>query len=217
LFNYEHLDELGEKMSNNTIYKNAKIGNNSEIEDYCVVGHKLRDGTQPALVIGSNALIRSNSVIYSGNKIGNNVQMGHGILIRENCVIGNNVSIGSHSVIENNVSIEDDVRIHSNCFIPQYTVIKKGAWIGPGVNMVNDPHPPLAKDMIGPIIGENAKIGAGVIILDHLAIGENSLIGAGTIVTKNVEKNTILRNIMEYKTSNIRDLKDNPYGIKKND
>ena len=201
-------------MSNNTIFENVHLGINVEVEEYCVIGHKLRDGSQPPLSIGNNTLVRSNSIIYSGTNIGHDFQTGHGVLIRENCEIGNNVRVGSHTVIENNVSIEDGVRIHSNCFIPQFTIIKKNAWIGPGVIMVNDPHPPLAQDMVGPIIGQNAKVGAGVVLLDHLEIGENSLIGAGTVVIRNVSKNVVITSKIDYNSGKIQSLKDNPYGIK---
>ena len=41
------------------------------------------------------------------------------------------------------------------------------------------------------VIGENAWIGAGVIIVPGVRIGKNSVIGAGSIVTKDVPENVV--------------------------
>ncbi|MCD6171912.1 MAG: hypothetical protein J7J36_05850 [Thermoplasmata archaeon] len=76
-----------------------QIGKNAKIGEYVLLGVEPRKPTTK-LIIGDNAIIRSHTVIYAGNKIGNNFQTGHAALLRENNVIGNNVSVGSHSVIE---------------------------------------------------------------------------------------------------------------------
>ena len=52
-------------------------------------------------------------------------------MIRESNTIGDDVSIGTHSIVEHHVEIGDRVRVHSNAFIPEYSVIEEGAWIGP--------------------------------------------------------------------------------------
>jgi acetyltransferase-like isoleucine patch superfamily enzyme len=136
--------------------------------------------------------IRSHSIIYAGTEIGSGLETGHGIMIREGNKIGNDCSIGTNSVLENDNSIGNNVRIHSNVFIPQYTVIENNAWIGPNVVLTNDPHPPCAKCMKGPIIKRYARIGAHSTILPKLTIGENSLVGAGSLVTKDVPPNSVV-------------------------
>ena len=174
--------------------KNVIIGNNARIGEYVLLGVEPRKPTRK-LQIGNNAVIRSHTVIYAGNKIGDNFQTGHGALIRENNVIGNNVSIGSHTVVERENIIEDDVRIHSHCFIPEFVIIKKKAWIGPRVTILNVLHPPCprweecAKNVV---IEENAKIGGNVTILPRVKIGKNSLIGAGSVVTKDVPPDSVV-------------------------
>ena len=171
-----------------------EIGENAKIGEYVLLGVEPRKPAEK-LVIGNNAVIRSHTVIYAGNKIGDNFQTGHGALIRENNVIGNNVSIGSHTVVERENIIEDDVRIHSHCFIPEFVIIKKKAWIGPRVTILNVLHPPCprweecAKNVV---IEENAKIGGNVTILPRVKIGKNSLIGAGSVVTKDVPPDSVV-------------------------
>lgn len=126
-------------------------------------------------------------IIYENNKIGNNFFNGHYVLIRQNNEIGNNVKIGSYTEISYNVIIEDNVKIHSMCFIPEYTVLKKGCWLGPRVTICNDPYPQSGgKHRKGVTIEEGAIIGANTTILAGVTIGKNSFIGANSLVTKDV-------------------------------
>ena len=65
-----------------------------------------------------------------------------------------------------------------------------GAWLGPGVIMTNSIYPMSAgskERLSGSIVGENAKIGAGAIILPGIKIGKGALIGAGALVTESKE------------------------------
>ncbi len=173
--------------------KNVIVGKNIKLGKYVLLGVQPKKPTTE-LIIGENAIIRSHTVIYAGNKIGNNFQTGHSVLIRENNIIGNNVSVGSHTVIERENIIEDHVRIHSHCFIPEFVIIKKKAWLGPRVTILNVLHPPCprweecAKNVV---IEENVKIGGNVTILPRIKIGKNSLIGAGSVVTKDIPKNSV--------------------------
>ena len=124
------------------IYPHVKLGKNANIGEYVVLGvvpTKIKEATET--IIGDNAVIRSHTVIYTGNKIGRNFQTGHHTLIRENNVIGDNVSIGSSSDVAFNVKIGDNVRIHSNVFIPEYSTLEDGCWIGPNVVLANALHP----------------------------------------------------------------------------
>ena len=124
-------------------------------------------------------------VKYENNKIGENFFHGHFVLIRQNNVIGGNVRVGSFTEIAHDVIIEDNVSIHSKCFIPEHTVIKKGAWLGPNTCIVNDLHPQTdGKYRKGIIIGEGAIIGANTTIMAN--VGARAVIGAGAVVTKEV-------------------------------
>jgi len=171
-------------------------------------------GVQPKkatgeLVIGDNATIRSHTVIYAGNAIGDHFQTGHGALIRENNRIGNNVSVGSHTVIERENVIEDNVRIHTGCFIPEFVVIKKGAWLGPRTTILNVLHPPCPKFeecAKSVVIEEHAKIGGNVTILPRVTIGRNALIGAGSVVTRDIPPDSVAVGNPARVTKTIKDL-----------
>ena len=179
------------------IFNNVQFGENVTIEDYVVIGTppmKKKEGELKTF-IGDNALIRSHSVIYAGNIIGDNFQTGNNVNIREENSIGNNVSVGTKSVIEFKTKIGDNVRIHSQAFIPEYSELKEGCWIGPNVVLTNAKYPKSikAKEFLeGIIIGRNAKIGANATILPGIIIGENTLIGAGSVVTKSTSPGTVM-------------------------
>ena len=180
-----------------TKYPGVQLGENVTVEDYVIIG-KPSAGKKPGdreTVIGDRTLIRSHTVIYMGNVVGTNCQTGHNVLIREDNIIGDSVSIGSHSIVEHHVTIEDDVRIHSQAFIPEFSILKKGCWIGPNAVLTNARYPqsPRAKENLeGPTIGEGAKIGANATILPGVRIGENALVGAGAVVTKDVAPGTVV-------------------------
>lgn len=171
---------------------NMVIGKNPHIQDFTEIGKYPEDSLKT--IIGDNATIRSHSVIYAGNRIGNNFQTGHGVMIRENNIIGDNVSIGTHSVVERENNIGNNVRIHSNCFIPEFMIIEDGAWIGPSTTILNVLHPPCPRfeDCARSVrIKRGAKIGGNVTIGPRITIGENSLVGMGSVVTKDIPDNIL--------------------------
>ncbi|MFG1505551.1 DapH/DapD/GlmU-related protein [Halobacteriovorax sp. ZH5_bin.2] len=179
------------------IHPNVKLGKNVIIEDFCIIGAPPRGKAPGELetIIGDNSVIRSGTVIYAGNIIGSNFQTGNKANIRELNNIGNNVSIGTLSVIEHHVEISDNVRIHTQVFIPEFSILNSGAWVGPNVVFTNAKVPlaPDAKNnLIGPTLMANARIGANSTLLPGVVIGENALVGAGSVVTKNVKPNTVV-------------------------
>lgn len=147
------------------------------------------------LIIGARARVRSHTVIYFGNRIGDDFQTGHGALVREENVIGHRVSVGSHSIIEHHVTVGDGVRLHSNVFVPEFSVLEDGCWLGPGVILTNARYPASAsakQDLRGPRICARARLGAGAIVLPGVVVGEGALIGAGSVVTRDVPAGSVV-------------------------
>lgn len=148
----------------------------------------------PVTFIGEDAIIRSGTVLYRGSKIGKSFKTGHNVLIREYCTIGDNVSVGSFCNIEHSVEIGDGVRLHSGCFIPEYSILEEGAWLGPNVTLTNSKHPnkhDSKQKLHSPRICAGAIIGANVTILPGVVIGTNAIIGAGSLVTRDIGANQL--------------------------
>ncbi len=173
------------------IFSNVRLGADAVIGEYCILGEPPRGRKQGALEtrIGARAVIRSHTVIYAGNIIGDDLQTGHGALVREENQIGDNVSIGSHAIVEHHVKIGNNVRLHSNVFVPEYSILEDDCWLGPNVVVTNARYPRSkdVKDQLrGAIIRRGAKIGANATLLPGVIIGENALVGAGAVVTHDV-------------------------------
>ena len=173
----------------------TELGPGATVEEFCLIGRPDESGPGRPTRIGPGARLRSHTVIYAGNDIGRGFQTGHHVLIRADNVIGDDVSVGSSSVVEHHVQIADGVRIHSQCFIPEWTVLEEGAWLGPRVTLTNAPFPrcpEVARCLRGVIVEAGARVGANVTILPGVRIGAGALIGAGAVVTRDVPARSVV-------------------------
>lgn len=173
------------------IHPGVALGPDYIIEDFVIIGVQPQSTTSqyPETHIGPGAHIRSHTVIYAGNRIGTNFRTGHSVLIRELNQMGDDVSIGSHSVIEHHVMIGNRVRIHSNVFIPEYSILEDETWVGPNAVFTNALYPrsPEVKARLkGPRVMFGAKIGANATLLPGIIVGRNALVGAGAVVVGDV-------------------------------
>lgn len=179
------------------IHPGVRLGRNCVVEEYAIIGVPPA-GSRPGeheTVIGDNAVIRSHTVIYAGNRIGNDFQTGNKANIRESNEIGNNVSIGTLTVVEHHVRIGNGVRIHSQAFIPEYSVLEDECWIGPQVVLTNALYPrsPSAKkELKGVRIGTGAILGAHATVLPGIVISPHSLVGAGSVVVRDVSEGSVV-------------------------
>ncbi|HEY5531567.1 MAG TPA: hypothetical protein VIK22_06165 [Candidatus Anoxymicrobiaceae bacterium] len=147
------------------------------------------------LTIGDDARIRSGTVMYACTSVGDGLETGHGVIIREQNVIGDEFRVWSGTVIDYGCGIGNRVKIHCSCYIAQFTEIEDDVFIGPGVTMTNDIHPGCGKSMEclkGPTIRAGAAIGGGVTLLPRITVGERALVGAGSVVTRDVEPGTVV-------------------------
>lgn len=179
------------------IHPNVHIPDDAVLGAFVILGEPPQ-GKQPGDLethIGAGAVIRSHTVIYAGNRIGDHFQTGHGALVREENEIGSNVSIGSHTIVEHHVKIGDNVRLHSNVFVPEFSILEDDCWLGPNVVITNARYPrsrTVKESLQGAHIKRGAKIGANATLLPGIIIGENALVGAGAVVTHDVAPGAVV-------------------------
>lgn len=172
----------------------AQVGQGLQADEGVTIGYPTERIPGDLLVLGTDARLRSGTVVYLGSRIGDRFQTGHHVIVREECVIGDDVSLWSNSVIDYGCRIGDGVKIHSNCYVAQYTEIAEGAFLAPGVTIANDFYPgdeDSAQHMCGPSIGPWAQIGVNVTILPFVRIGARCLVGAGSVVTRDLPPGTV--------------------------
>jgi acetyltransferase-like isoleucine patch superfamily enzyme len=190
------LAESNRLWHNNVMKKKYQGGKNLKADKSAILGvPSARLKKNALLKLGKNALIRSNTVLYAGSLIGDNLETGHNVIIREENTIGDNFSVWNNTTVDYGCKIGNNVKIHCNCYIAQFSVLEDYVFLAPGVIFANDIHPGCAsskKCMKGPVIKKGAKIGVNATILPFVTIGENALIGSGSVVTKDVPANAVV-------------------------
>ena len=177
-------------------YGRNALGEGAMIFEPVTIGFPSRDrmGSEdyPGANIGKNAILRSGTIIYCDVRIGDGFQTGHNVLIREKTTIGNRVAVGTATVVEGDCTIGDDVRIQSLVYIPTGSWIGDRVFIGPNAVLTNDRYPPGPHESLrGPVIGDDAVIGANSTILPGVRIGEGAFVAAGAVVTRDVPPGTL--------------------------
>ena len=115
-------------------------------------------------------------------------------VILNGAVIGDNCNINCHVFIENDVIIGNKVTIKPGVQIWDGITIEDEVFIGPNVTFTNDLMPRSKQypdQFLRTIIKQGATIGANATILPGLIIGENAMIGAGSVVLNEVPANTV--------------------------
>ncbi|MBI5368186.1 MAG: N-acetyltransferase [Planctomycetes bacterium] len=173
-----------------------RLGENVKIDTAAILGYMPgRKLASLDLEIGSDSSVRAGSVIYLGSKIGQNMETGHNVVIREENVIGDHFRIWNGSTIDYGCRIGNGVKIHCNCYVAQYTVLEDDVFMAPGVTIANDLHPGCKLSMPclkGPTLKRGVQVGCNVTILPYVTIGEYALIGAGSVVVKDVPARTVV-------------------------
>lgn len=131
--------------------KSKNIGENTKIWQFCVILESAQ--------IGKNCNICSHCFIENDVKIGDNVTVKCGVQLFDGITIEDNVFIGSNTTFTN----DKYPKSRNPKYVPQKTLIKKGA-----------------------------SIGANVTVLPGITIGENAMVGAGSVVTKNIPDNAVV-------------------------
>ena len=171
--------KLGVKMIGpETIYfsRDTKIGKNVIIDPYVVFGPKVKIGNnvkinsfshleeciiENKVFVGPYARIRPGTILRSGSKIGNFVEV-------KKSIIGKKTKVNHLSYIGDSV-LGKDVNIGAGTITCNYNGVEKNKTI--------------IKD--GVFVGSNSSLVAPV------TINEKSTVGAGSVITKNVKKKSL--------------------------
>ena len=156
--------------------KDTKFGKNVTVEPYVVIGQKVK--------IGSNVIIKSfshieNTLMENNIVVGPYARLRPGTILKSGTKIGNFVEIkkskiGKNSKV-NHLSYVGDASIGQNSNIGAGTITCN--YDGINKHKTN--------------ISDNVFIGSNTSLVAPVKINKNSTIGAGSVITNNVKKNSL--------------------------
>ena len=176
-----------------TIGKNVQIGpftiihagvtleDNMKIGAYCEIGIDTPLAKEKMLTIGKNSNIRSKAVIYIGSNIGDELQTGHSITIRENSIIGKGVQLGNRTDVQGDCEIGNYTKMHADVHIGKMSKVGNYCWLFPEVLLTNDPTPP-SNDLLGAILEDYVVVSSKSLLMPGVLVKQNAVISAGSLV-----------------------------------
>jgi sugar O-acyltransferase (sialic acid O-acetyltransferase NeuD family) len=109
------------------------------------------------------------NAIHPSVVIGDNVQLGKGVVMMAGCIINPKSKIGDFTFFATGAQVDHD------CDIKNYSSISAGSITGGYVTL-----------------GEFSAITLGVTVVDRLKIGKNTVVGAGSLVIKDIPDNVLV-------------------------
>ena len=156
--------------------KNTKIGKNVTIEPYVVIADNVS--------VGDNVKILSFSHL-EGVKIENNVNVGPYARLRPGTVLKSGSKVGNFVEIKKSI-VGNSSKINHLSYVGD-TKIGKKANIGAGTITCN--YDGIKKNKT--IIGDGVFVGSNSSLVAPIKIEKKSIIGAGSVITKKVSKNSL--------------------------
>ena len=188
-----------------TILGEVSIGEATYVGYGCLIGHPKRQSLTEITrgggvgadmsgksVLGKRCIVRSGTIIYTDFTSGDEVEMGHNVLLREDVRVGDRSLIGSKVVIDGETIVGRGVSIQTGAYICRKSIIEDFVFIGPNCVFTNDKY--LMQKMFelkGPTVRRGASIGANSTLMPGIVVGEGSVIGAQSVVTSDVPSRTV--------------------------
>ena len=154
----------------------TKIGKNVSIEPYVVIGKKVK--------INNNVTIHSFSHLEN-TKIENNVSVGPYARLRPGSILKSGSKVGNFVEVKKSI-IEKGSKVSHLSYIGDAS-IGKNVNIGAGTITCN--YDGVKKNKTK--IKDNVFIGSNTSLVAPITINEKSIVGAGSVITKNVRKNSL--------------------------
>jgi len=128
--------------------------------------------------IGAGTVLHAHTHLSAGARVGENARLGPFAMVGPGTTLGADVQIGSHVELRG-VTVEARAKVPGPARLVG-AVVGAGAWIGPGVVTEGSKEGRV-------VIGDNARIGAGAVLVAPLTVGAEARIAAGAVVDRDVK------------------------------
>jgi acetyltransferase-like isoleucine patch superfamily enzyme len=148
--------------------------------------------------IGEGVLIGGHAIIHSGVRIGAGSRVGDHAQIRDSAVIGTGSTVGSYVSVDPGVVVGDRVSIQTRCYITGGARIEDDVFVGPGVTLTNDntmDRHSAEFSFEGPLLRRACRVGGGATICPGVEIGEEAFVAAGALVAADVPPRTVVMGV----------------------
>lgn len=119
------------------------------------------------------------------------------------CEVGDETKIGAFVEIQKNARVGRRCKISSHTFICEGVTIEDNVFVGHGVMFINDSYPRATTAggelqtesdwKVEPtLVKRGASIGSNATIRSKVVIGENAIVGAGSVVLHDVAPGTVV-------------------------
>ena len=156
--------------------KNTKIGKNVTIEPYVVIADNVS--------VGNNVNILSFSHL-EGVKIENNVNVGPYARLRPGTVLKSGSKVGNFVELKKSI-IGKDSKINHLSYVGDTKIGKK---VNVGAGTITCNYDGIKKSKT--IIEDGVFVGSNSSLIAPIKLGKKSIVGAGSVITKKVLKNSL--------------------------
>lgn len=200
-----NLGDFVQLDSDITVFGDVTIGESTYIGKGCIIGHPRRqdlkrltkgeatESTESGrTVLGKRCIVRSGSILYTDVSIGDDVEFGHNVVLREDVCVGNHALVGTNVVIDGETLVGRGVSIQTGVYLCRRSKVEDFVFLGPCCVFTNDRYAMQHETKLqGPTVKSGASVGANSVLMPGVVVGEGAVIGAQAVVTDDVPAGTI--------------------------
>jgi len=151
--------------------------------------------TREPFVGTMSVFIHRSAEVSKKARIGDGTSIWNEVQIREKARIGKNCRLGKSVYIDVSVIIGDNCKIQNFATLYNGLTVGDEVFVGPHVCFTNDPYPRAVSpdwNIVPTRVKDGASIGANATILCGVVIGKNAMVGAGAVVVDDVPDHALV-------------------------
>lgn len=144
------------------------------------------------VLLGGHVTIRSRARIGAGARIGDHAQ------VREGAQIGAGATIGAFCSVDPGVTVGERASVQTRCYLARGSVLEDDVFVGPGVTLTNDNtmgRHARGEPLHGALLRRACRVGGGAVLCPGVEIGEEAFVAAGAVVAADVAPRAVVMGV----------------------